>query len=353
MRSILTLSLPGFVGKLKLIAALIIIGGGVGAAGGWYSFYAPNVNPKAVPFDLIIPKGVGYDYVKDALKKQQIIQNEGTFDFAANLLKYPNLVKPGKYTIKKGMSNLTLLRKLRSGNQDPVELRFGAHYDIRVLGREVAQKLAFSEGEINDLLADNTYLGEIGMNSATVAAIFIPNTYYVYYTATPREIISRMKTEYDNFWEGKRSEKAKAMGLSPLEVVTLASIVQAETYMSDERPRVAGVYINRLKKGMPLQADPTVIFANQDFTIKRVLTKHLEKDSPYNTYKYKGLPPGPINNPEISALDAVLNYEKHDYIYFCAKADFSGYHNFAKTLTQHNANAKAYHAAMNARKKKK
>ena len=177
-------------------------------------------------------------------------------------------------------------------------------------------------------------------------AMFIPNTYEFYWTTTARQFADRMKAEYVRFWNEERIQKAESIGLTPVQVATLASIVQEETNQSSEKPRVAGVYINRLQKGMPLQADPTVKFAAGDITLRRILNRHLETDSPYNTYLYPGLPPGPITFPEISSLESVLNYEKHNYLYSCAKEDFSGFHNFARTNAEHERNAARYHAAL-------
>lgn len=196
------------------------------------------------------------------------------------------------------------------------------------------------------LLADST-AAHYGFEPATFISMFIPNTYQVYWTATPRQILDRMKKEYDAYWTEERIAKAQAMNLSKVEVSTLASIVQGETNKMDEAATIAGVYVNRLKRGIPLQADPTLVFAIGDFTIRRILNKDKEFESPYNTYKYRGLPPGPINMPSIPALDAVLDYEEHRYLYFCAKDDFSGYHAFAKTLTEHNRNARKFQRALN------
>jgi UPF0755 protein len=178
-------------------------------------------------------------------------------------------------------------------------------------------------------------------------SLFIPNTYSLYWTTTPAGFLFRMKYEYDKFWNDARKLKAKLAGLTADQVSTLASIVQEESNKNDEKPVIAGVYLNRLRNNWPLQADPTIRFALADYTIRRILTAHLSVDSPYNTYLNTGLPPGPINFPEISSLEAVLNYRVHDYFYFCAKEDFSGYHNFAKSLSEHNRNAQKYQAAMN------
>jgi UPF0755 protein len=200
------------------------------------------------------------------------------------------------------------------------------------------------------MLSSYDFASKYGFNEQTIMTMFIPNTYEFYWNTSADEFFERMADEYKKFWTDERKQKAKNIGLSQSEVSILASIVELETQKKDERPTVAGVYINRLKKKMLLQADPTVVFALGDFTINRVLKIHLETDSPYNTYKYSGLPPGPIYLPSISSIDAVLNFENHDYIYFCAKEDFSGYHNFAKTLAQHNENARKFQQALNKRK---
>ena len=221
---------------------------------------------------------------------------------------------------------------------------------VAILVFVIAGQMGFPKEELVHLMQDQEFIQELGFNTRTFPALFIPNTYFVYWTMKPEDLLRRFKKEYDAFWTEDRLTKAKLLKLSKEEVVTLASIVQAESYLPKERPTVAGVYLNRLRKGMLLQADPTVIYAMGDFTIKRVLKRYLVTDSPYNTYKYAGLPPGPINNPEINSIDAVLNFQKHDYIYFCARADFSGYHAFAKTLSEHNANARAWQAALNQRK---
>jgi UPF0755 protein len=179
-------------------------------------------------------------------------------------------------------------------------------------------------------------------------SLFIPNTYEFWWDTSAEELFERMHKEYQSFWTEARSQKAQDLGLSKEEVSTLASIVQAESQKSDERPRIAGVYLNRLRIGMPLQADPTLVFAAGDFSIKRLTAKQMAIDSPYNTYKYAGLPPGPINLPDINSLDAVLNFEKHSYLYFCAKEDFSGYHSFAVGYDEHLSNARRYQRALNA-----
>jgi len=208
--------------------------------------------------------------------------------------------------------------------------------------------LEVSEEQFLALLQDSVYIRSFEFEEETILSLFIPNTYEFWWNTSATGLFDRMHEEYQKFWTEERKQKAAALGLSQKEVSTLASIVQAESQKSDERPRIAGVYINRLRMGMPLQADPTLVFAAGDFNIKRVTAKQMAIDSPYNTYKYTGLPPGPINLPDLNSLDAVLNAEKHDYLYFCAKADFSGYHSFAVGYNEHLSNARRYQQALNA-----
>lgn len=200
------------------------------------------------------------------------------------------------------------------------------------------------------LLMDSTYCAQIGYSTETLPCLFIPNTYEVYWTMTPEAFVKRMQKEHDRFWNEERKAKAQSIGLTPEEVATLASIVEEETANNAEKPMVAGLYINRLHADMPLQADPTVKFALQDFGLRRILHTHLETDSPYNTYKHTGLPPGPIRIPSIQGIESVLNYTRHNYLYMCAKEDFSGTHNFAATFSQHLANARKYQQELNRRK---
>jgi UPF0755 protein len=203
--------------------------------------------------------------------------------------------------------------------------------------------------EMNALLNDPVYCESLGFTPTTIKAMFIPNTYEVYWNISAENLIERMKREYDAFWTESRRELAQKIRLTPLEVSILASIIEEESAMTDEYPTIAGLYINRLHRGMPLQADPTVKYALGDFTIQRMLKEHLQVDSPYNTYLYTGLPPGPLRIPSPKGLESVLNYQKHNYLYMCAKEDFSGRHNFAVSLSEHNRNAERYHAELNRR----
>ncbi|MEA3317340.1 MAG: endolytic transglycosylase MltG, partial [Bacteroidota bacterium] len=231
--------------------------------------------------------------------------------------------------------------------QKPLKLVFNNIRNIENLAGRVAKKIEADSSAIVNLMHNNKFIEELGFNKYTYTCIFIPNTYEFWWNTSAKSFVLRMHKEYLKFWNTERKAKAKKLNLSKEEVITIASIVDEETYKNDEMPRIAGVYINRLRKRIPLQADPTIKFAVGDFSIKRVLTKHLKTESPYNTYKHYGLPPGPISIPSIAAIDAVLNYEHHKYLYFCAKDDFSGYHNFAKNLYEHNRNARAYRRALN------
>ena len=240
-----------------------------------------------------------------------------------------------------------LYRRLSMGYQTPIKLTVGSVRTLDRLARNISRQLMIDSCEIADILKDTTYISKLGYTKETLPALFIPNTYEVYWNMSNEDFMQRMVKEHKAFWNEKRLKQAEAIGLTPIEVATLASIVEEETANNAEKPMVAGLYINRLKKGMLLQADPTVKFSMQDFGLKRILYKHLEVDSPYNTYKYAGLPPGPIRIPSYQGLESVLNYAKHNYLYMCAKEDFSGTHNFAVTSAQHAANARRYQQALN------
>ena len=261
--------------------------------------------------------------------------------------KYDQRVKAGNYAIRPGDSMRDICLRLLSGNQTPVKLVIPSVRTLDRLAGTVGKQLMADSASVMALLADKHFLDSLGYTSATAPCMFIPNTYEVYWTMTPEQFVARMLKESKRFWNDTRLAKAKAQGLTPNEVITLASIVDEETAKDDEKPMVAGLYLNRLKRGMLLQADPTVKFALGDFELRRILYAHLQADSPYNTYKYAGLPPGPIRIPSMSAIESVLSPAKHSCIYMCAKEDFSGYHNFATTFTQHNANARRYQQALN------
>jgi UPF0755 protein len=284
----------------------------------------------------------------DQLYEERVINDAVSFGFVAKILGYQDVIKPGLYQIEPKMNNLQLVRMLRSGQQTPVRVTFNTVRTQEDLAEKISANLEVSKEQFLELLQDSVYIRKFGFEEETVMSMFIPNTYEFWWNTSAEELFERMQKEYQSFWTEARSQKAENLGLSKEEVSTLASIVQAESQKSDERPKIAGVYLNRLRIGMPLQADPTLVFAAGDFSIKRLTAKQMAIDSPYNTYKYAGLPPGPINLPDINSLDAVLNFEKHNYLYFCAKEDFSGYHSFAVGYEEHLSNARRYQRALNA-----
>ncbi|HAI76101.1 MAG TPA: endolytic transglycosylase MltG [Microscillaceae bacterium] len=312
-------------------------------------FFTPNLQLKGEDTYLYIPEKATFATVLDSLEKNKILHDKMSFAFVARLLKYRDNIKPGRYLIRKKMANRAAILMLRNGIQAPMKLTFNNIRTKADFVERVGKTFAFGETNLLTLLDDAQKIGEYGFDTTNVMCMFIPDTYELYWNISSESFLKRMHKEYEKFWNAKRQDKAKALGLTPIQVAVLASIVQAETIKEDEKPRVAGVYLNRLKKDMLLQADPTLVFAWGDFSMKRVLNKHKEIASPYNTYKYKGLPPGPINIPAVSSIDAVLNHESHEYLFFCAREDFSGYHNFAKTNAEHEENARKYQKALNKR----
>ena len=311
---------------------------------------SPNILIEKPDQMVAIPPGSTFKDVQNIMYDQYLLNDLLSFSFLARLKKYDENIKPGMYQLKSNMTNLQAINLLRSGSQTPITLTFTNVRKIEELPERLANFMAFDTKSMAELMLHDTTAGYYGFDSLTFLSMFIPNSYEVYWTDSPKKLLDRLKKEYDKFWHADRLAKAASLGMTQTEVSTLASIVQAEDTQMKESNRIAGVYINRLKKGIPLQADPTVVYAVGDFTIRRVLTVHTQLKSPYNTYLNKGLPPGPINMPSIAALDAVLNYEKHKYLYFCAKADFSGYHAFATNLIDHNKNARAFQEALNAQR---
>ncbi len=299
---------------------------------------------------LFIPENATFEQVQDSLLLNDVLLNEKAFKWVSKKKNYKTLVKPGRYRVKKGMNTNQIVNMLRSGKQEPVNLTFNNVRFKEDLAGKVSKYIQADSLSVLSLFSNEKLITEYGFETETFRTMFIPNTYQFYWTTSAEDYAKRMYAEYQRFWTKSRIEKAEKIGLSPKEVIILASIVESETVKPDELKRVAGLYINRLKKGILLQADPTIKYAVGDYSLKRVLNKHLEIDSPYNTYKYAGLPPGPIAFPEVSAIDAVLDYEDHNYVFMCAKEDFSGYHNFAKTLAQHNKNADKYRKALDKNK---
>lgn len=275
------------------------------------------------------------------------VKHHNAFELYAERLGLERTLRPGRYVLDRGMSVIDIVRMLKLGLQAPVSLTFNNSRGVHHLAGRLSSQLEADSLSLLRAIESSANARNIGLSREEMVAIFIPNTYEVWWTITPEELIRKMKGEYDRFWSADRERARKALGMSRLEVSTLASIVYEETAKADEMPRVAGVYLNRLKRRMRLQADPTVKFAVGDWSIKRVLNVHLKKVSPYNTYIVYGLPPGPISLPSIAALDAVLQPESHQYLYFCARPEMDGYHNFAVTYAEHLANARRYTTELN------
>lgn len=341
--------------KRKKILLVALIAGSVLAISMTFYFYQVFFSPNTLvdrdqPYMLKIPTNSVFKNVVDRLYEDKVINDALSFGFVAKTLGYQEAVKPGLYKIEPKMNNLQLVRMLRSGAQVPVRVTFNNIRTKEELSEKITANLEVTSEQFLQLIQDSVYIRKFDFEEETVMSMFIPNTYEFWWNTSPEALFDRMYKEYQAFWTDERKQKAQQLGLTQKEVSTLASIVQAESQKSDERAKIAGVYLNRMKIGMALQADPTLVFATGDFTLKRILNVHKEIESPYNTYKYTGLPPGPINLPDINSLNAVLNAEKHQYMYFCAKEDFSGYHAFAVTYNEHINNARRYQAALNAAK---
>ncbi len=342
------------IGILKKIIfwllLILLLSGGVAAYLGYRMVYLPNIFLGDKRSEIIfIPTGSKFEDVVSILKEGNILKDEASFTHLAQLKKYKYNIRPGKYRILANLNNNTLINLLRAGIQEPITLTFNNIRKKEQLITIVCQKLEADSTELHALLNDDQYLEEIfSLKHETILTAFIPNTYRFNWNTSAKQFMDRMKAEYNKFWNADRKAKAKQLGLTQTEVSILASIVQAEQQQfQGERPVIASLYLNRLRIGMPLQSDPTIIYALCDFSICRVLDKDKEVDSPYNTYLHTGLPPGPIYIPDISSLNAVLTHPKNDYLYMCAKEDFSGKHNFAKTLAEHNRNAARYRNALN------
>ncbi len=314
---------------------------------GYQILYTPNVLIEGEATKIAIPSGMTFGELQTQLSKERIVNDAVSFGFLSKLKDLDKNLRPGLYLLNPDMTNLELINLLRSGNQTPVNLTFSNARFLNQLPARLTKNLAADSTQMATVLFSDTTAAHYGFEAHTFISMFIPNTYQVYWTDTPNIVLDRLKREYNAFWTEERRQKAANLDMTPIEVSTLASIVQGETNKMEEAATVAGVYINRLQSGIALQADPTLVFAIGDFTIRRILNKDKDFESPYNTYKYRGLPPGPICMPSIAAIDAVLNYEDHNYLYFCAKEDFSGYHVFAKTLSEHNRNARKFQRALN------
>ncbi len=344
---------PKFRKFIIAFFALIIIGG-AGMAYELYSrVYQPNI---VIPEDvtekyIYIPTGANFDAVTQILTESGLLMNSNSFKWLAERKKYTTNIKSGRYKINRKLNNNDLVNLLRSGKQTPIKVRFNNLRTIEQLSGKIGGQLEADSADLLAYITDTLFMEELGLNKYNIATLFIPNTYEFYWNTSVEQFANRMIKEHKRFWNASRKEKAKKIKLSSDEVATLASIVEKEqSIRNDERPDIAGLYLNRIRKRMKLESDPTLIFALNDFTIKRVLNKDKKVDSPYNTYMHKGLPPGPICIPSINAIDAVLNAADHKYIFMCAREDFSGYHNFAKNYAKHLINARKYQKALNKRK---
>ncbi|MCD8193956.1 MAG: endolytic transglycosylase MltG [Tannerellaceae bacterium] len=340
--------------KRKLTIILAVLGGFllVGAGVAWWGYnllYKPNFHPGK-PVYVYIDQRKDFSALISQLEDTAKVSDINSFLRVAKWMKYPENIRSGRYEVTEGMNNYELVNHLRRGQQTAIRITFNNIRFKDDLAQRLSDQLMLSKEDILQRIDDPAYCDSLGFTTETITAMFIPNTYEVYWTITPDGLLQRMKREYDSFWTAERKEKAQSIGLTPVEVAILASIVEEETAALEEYPVVAGLYINRLHRNIPLQADPTVKFAVGDFSLQRILFQHLEIESPYNTYKYAGLPPGPLRVPSIRSMESVLNYTKHNYLYMCAKEDFSGRHNFAVTLAEHNRNANRYRAELNRRK---
>lgn len=336
--------------SLKRFARFVVftfVLGALALAAGYYSFYGKALDGEMV---VRIGKRSSYDEIVG-----QIYPNLRTplhrlaFDFYAKRLDLERRCQVGNFSFGGDMNVIRIVRKIVLGEQIPVKLVIGSARTLPQLAKNLSRQIDADTASLLATMRDDTLRAELGFVKDSTIAMFIPNTYEVYWDITPEKLLRRMHKEYTRFWNESRTAKLERCKLSKYEVITLASIVYEETKVKDEMARISGVYINRLRKNMRLQADPTVKYAMGDFSLKRVLRKHLKYDSPFNTYTNAGLPPAPICIPSIAAIDAVLDYEEHDYLYFCARPEFDGRHNFAITLDEHNVNARKFADALNKR----
>ena len=330
------------------IALLVILIGGV-CFGVYRMTWAPNFGVKETTY-IYINEDKDFEALCRQLTDSALCTRISSFKRLAGLLHYPDNMKTGRYAVMPGMSNIRLLDDLRRGHQVAARLTFNNIRSKEDLAERLGSQLMLRGEDVLCLLGDSAFCASLGFTPETITTMFIPDTYEVYWNIPAEKLMQRMKKEYDSFWNSARREKAAKIGLTPIEVSVLASIVEEETAVADEYPVVAGLYLNRLRRGIPLQADPTVKFAVGDITLQRVLFEHLEIDSPYNTYKHTGLPPGALRIPSVKGIDGVLSPMEHRYLYMCAKEDFSGRHNFSVTLAEHNRNASRYRAELDRRK---
>lgn len=321
-----------------------------------YYYFFSSMSAKDTTEYVYIDNNDNIDSVTVKLEKISTPHAISAFKMLAGYSKYAENIRTGRYAIEPGEGAAVTFRRLKNGLQTPVNLTIPSVRTVERLSAQLSEKLMIDSATICKALKDEKTCKELGFDTTTVICMFIPNTYDIYWNTSAENLLKRMKKEYSRFWDEERMARAANIGMSPTEIMTLASIVDEETANEQEKPMVAGMYCNRLKlrnseypDGMPLQADPTIKFAWKRFDLRRIYNKLLNIDSPYNTYRRTGLPPGPIRIPSIAGIEAVLNHTKHDYLYMCAKEDFSGTHNFARTYEEHMANARRYTQALNKR----
>lgn len=330
---------------VAVVMALLVLVAGVFAYS-YYKTYKDSNTSITENVSIYIKSGANLQMVLDSIDRYNIISDKGSFLKMVDKQGYADKIRSGHYVFTKGMSNQYMVNMLRLGWQKPVRVVYNSVRLPEHLAAKVASRIELDSVAIVNALLSDSVARHYGFTKETFMCMFIPNTYEVYWNTSLTDFLDRMRKEYDRFWTPDREAKAVKLGLTKVQVGILASIVQEETQNSSERPIIARVYMNRLNKKMAFQACPTVKFALRDFSLHRILKRHLEFNSPYNTYLYSGFPPGPICSPSIAALDDVLNAPQHSYLYFCARADFSGLHNFSTTFEQHNKYAKAYQEAL-------
>ncbi len=340
----------GVLKKVLIVLLILVVIGAFFGYKAYKALYVSNVDLKNKKEAFVYIRSTdGFAEVMDQLKRSGYIENFETFEFVAGKKDYATSVKPGKYRLTPNMSNNQIVNMLRAGNQVPVKVKLNREKHLSEIAAAIGRQLEADSTELLELMANADTAEYYGFKPETFIAMFIPNTYEFYWATTPRKVLGRFADEYKKVWTEERKKKAEEIDMTPDEVATLASIVYSETAKSTEKSRIAGLFMNRLKIGMPLQTDPTLIYAANDPTIQRVLNIHKDIDSPYNTYRNKGLPPGPIALAPVSYIDAVLDYERHNYLYFVAKEDGSGFSNFSSSYEQHQQNARRYQQALNAR----
>lgn len=327
-----------------LIGAMLFVGFYV-----YNNYFKSNTGPFTEKMFLYAPTGASVQQIFDSLSKKKLVNDLASFKSQANKSNLANAIHPGKYQIKEGMSNYDIVKLIKSGRQTPVKLVINKLRTKDDIIHKLSSQLEPDSSQFEKLFSDSSFLNQYGINTNQIQSIIMPNTYELYWNTNAKDAVNKLGKYYLKFWNEKRKTQAQALKLSIPQVITIASIVEEETNKNDEKPKIASVYLNRYRIGMMLGADPTVKFAVGDFTLKRILTKHTQFISPYNTYKVTGLPPGPICTPSEKSIEAVLNPDQTNYIFFCAKEDFSGYHNFATNYADHQANAKRYQEALNKR----